>query len=385
MSIEYRFILPLDVLLLRGNQLFGDPGSYGESLVPPWPSVAAGAIRSRMLTDDKIDLVAYSRNEIVHPTLGTPENPGSFVLAGFYLARKKQELTEILTAPPADLVIQKREDASGVVQSMPPVQIRRLMPRSVGLPSSCRLPLLPVLSQDERSKSESGWWLTQAGWEAYLKGNVPKAEQLVHSSELWKFDDRVGIGMEISTRSAESGKLFTSRAVALNKDVGFLAGVMGALPPRTGLLRIGGDGRAASIEAVDVNLPEPDYDAISQARRCRVVLTSPGIFPGGWRLPGVDADLRVSLEGVRARFVSACVSRFETISGWDLAKGMPKPAQRVVPAGSVYWFDELDATPDALRKLVENGLWDESSEDGDQSADRSRRAEGFNRVAVAPW
>ena len=31
------FIEPLDVLVLRGNKLFGDPGSYGESLVPPWP------------------------------------------------------------------------------------------------------------------------------------------------------------------------------------------------------------------------------------------------------------------------------------------------------------------------------------------------------------
>ncbi|MDI9471105.1 MAG: type III-B CRISPR module-associated Cmr3 family protein, partial [Bacillota bacterium] len=187
MSIEYCFISPLDVLLLRGNQLFGDPGSYGESLIPPWPSVAAGAIRSRMLVDDQIDLAAFSRSEIMHPTLGTPRQPGSFVLAGFYLARKKQELTEILMAPPADLVFQKREDATAV-------EIRRFMPRSVDLPSSCTLPLLPVLPQDERSKSESGWWLTQAGWEAYLKGNLPKAEELVHSSELWKFDDRVGIG-----------------------------------------------------------------------------------------------------------------------------------------------------------------------------------------------
>ncbi len=35
------FIEPLDVLLLRGNKLFGDPGSHGEALIPPWPSVAA--------------------------------------------------------------------------------------------------------------------------------------------------------------------------------------------------------------------------------------------------------------------------------------------------------------------------------------------------------
>ena len=47
-----RFIEPLDVLFLRGNQLFGEPGSYGEALMPPWPSVAAGALRTRILADD---------------------------------------------------------------------------------------------------------------------------------------------------------------------------------------------------------------------------------------------------------------------------------------------------------------------------------------------
>ena len=49
------FIEPLDVLILRGNKLFADAGSHGEALMPPWPSVAAGALRSRMLIDAGID------------------------------------------------------------------------------------------------------------------------------------------------------------------------------------------------------------------------------------------------------------------------------------------------------------------------------------------
>ena len=40
------FIEPVDILFLRGNRLFGDAGSFGESLTPPWPSVVAGALRS---------------------------------------------------------------------------------------------------------------------------------------------------------------------------------------------------------------------------------------------------------------------------------------------------------------------------------------------------
>ncbi|MGD8175632.1 type III-B CRISPR module-associated Cmr3 family protein [Marinimicrobium sp. ARAG 43.8] len=376
-TVNYRFIEPLDVLFLRGNKLFGDPGSFGESLIPPWPSVAAGAIRSRMLVDDGVDLAAFSRNEKPHPTLGTPDKPGSFTLAGFYLARRQNGIAEILLPPPTDLVISKNDDGN--------VQVNRLQPTQVDLPSSFSLPLLPVLAQGAtRSKQVSGHWLTQAGWQAYLQGKTPDATHLVSSSELWKLDARVGIGMSTATRSVEEGKLFSAQAVALAEGVGFLAAVTGAAPSESGLLRFGGDGRAASIEKVNIQLPEPDYQAISKAGRCRIVLTSPGLFPDGWQLPGSHGhsnnDNRVTLPGgISGRLACAAVSRAEVLSGWDLANKKPKPAQRIAPTGSVYWMDELQATPEQLRKLVETGLW------GDLCEDAGRRSEGFNRIALAIW
>ncbi len=101
----YRFLEPLDVLFLRGNKLFGDPGSYGESLVPPWPSVAAGALRSRILADDGVDLAEFAQGTLTHPQLGTPDNPGDFAVTAFHLARRTEDQqVEVLIAPPADLV-----------------------------------------------------------------------------------------------------------------------------------------------------------------------------------------------------------------------------------------------------------------------------------------
>lgn len=376
MSIEYRFIEPLDVLFLRGNKLFGDPGSFGECLVPPWPSVAAGAIRSRMLVDDRVDLAAFADNKIEHESLGTPANPGSFTLTGFHLARRRGDTAEVLMPPPADLVVSR--DRSGSLE------VSALIPRATALASSFPLEQPPVLAQGaERSKPESGYWLTQQGWADYLQGSVPNAKQLVHSSELWVLDARVGIGMERATRRVEEGKLFTAQAVAFKPGTGFVAAVSGARPPADGLLRLGGDGRAAAITPISLSLPQPDCQKLLADRRCRIVLNSPGLFPQGWKLPGTDADQRVNLPGgISARLVSAAVPRAETLSGWDLAAQKPKPAQKVVPAGSVYWLDELEATPEALGKLVAKGLWDESCEDG---VDRARRAEGFNRISLAAW
>jgi hypothetical protein len=106
---EYCFLEPLDVLFLRGNKLFGDPGSFGEAIVPPWPSVAVGALRSRMLVDAKADL---SNPESWPEGLGTPEKPGSFGVMAFHLARRFADgRVECLIAPPADLVITRERHA----------------------------------------------------------------------------------------------------------------------------------------------------------------------------------------------------------------------------------------------------------------------------------
>ena len=285
-TLDSRFIVPLDMLFLRGNQLFGAPGSYGESLMPPWPSVAAGAIRSRILADAGIDLAAFGEGLQPHPELGTPTQPGSFVLQAFHVARQQGNKLEML------------------------------------------------LSE--------------------------------------------------GTRSAEDGKLFTNRAVALKKDVGFVAAVAGAQLPDGGLLRLGGDGRAASIGPADMAWPQPDYERIAREARCRIVLTSPGLFTQGWLPNGftaADSSYRFDLHGVQGRLVAASVARSEVVSGWNLAgnqgKGSPKPAQRIAPTGSVYWLDELHASPDALRKFAAAGLWGEPCEDV------RRRAEGFNRFSLA--
>lgn len=377
---QYRFIEPLDVLFLRGNQLFGAPGSYGEALMPPWPSVAAGAIRSRMLADDGVDLAAFGQGAVAHASLGTPQQPGPFVLHAFCLGRERGGKAEILVATPADLVVHQKGEGNAAQ-----AQAQALAPTALHPAMACSsvLPLLPVLAQPDRSKASSGWWLTQTGWRQYLAGQAPASSELVASSQLWSMDERVGVGLDTAIGSAEDGKLFTSRAVVLKQGIGFVAAVTGAPVPVSGLLRLGGDGRAASIRPAAIDWPEPDYQALAQRGRCRLVLTSPGLFAQGWLAHGMAPDgqggHRFELHGVRARLVAASVARSDVASGWDLARRQPKPAQRMAPTGSVYWLDGLEASADALRKLAAAGLWSDTCEDP------ARRAEGFNRLALAAW
>ena len=378
------FIEPLDVLFLRGNRLFGEPGSYGESLVPPWPSVAAGALRSALLAHKRIDPVAFGEGAVEDDELGTPDRPGSFRVAGFYLARRGDDgRVEALRPLPADLVVSRDDGGAVAIEALRPVSQH---PR---VASSCATAHLPVLPERERAKPDTGFWLTQAGWERYVRGELPARGHLVSAGDLWRLETRTGVGLDPAARRAADGQLFSVQAVSLGRrgqsgdfDVGFLLEVTGAAVPADIALRLGGDGRAAVARAVDVLQAAEDYDAIAAAGRCRLVMASPGIFDSGWLPPGVSTEggvLRFSLHGVSGRVVCAAVPRAEVVSGWDLARRRPKPACRVVPAGSVYWLDDIEATPDALRKLAGSGLWAAPGENP------TRQAEGFNRVTVAAW
>ena len=334
----YRFLQPLDVLFLRGNKLFGDPGSFGESLVPPWPSAAAGALRSRMLADEGVDPAAFATGDVRHSTLGTPAEPGPFRVTAFHVARVTPAgEIELLAEPPADLILSRDDKGALNLAALAP------SPLPAGLASSAPLPLLPVLGEPQRRKPAAGYWLSQQGWAAYLQGRLPAAADLVSTGELWQVDARVGVGLDPEQRRADDGKLFTPQAVAFRPESGFLIGVAGAEPPVAGAVRLGGDGRAAAVRPAACELPMPDLAAIASAGRCRVVLTSPGIFPNGWRPPGSEPDGRFALGGVRGRLVSAAVPRAQIVSGLaPTDRVVAKPSREITDGMRV---EVLEAEP----------------------------------------
>ncbi len=408
--VQIRFLEAFDILLFRGNRLFGEPGSFGESLMPPWPSQVAGALRSRLLVESKEDLNSFAAGRIRHRELGTPEEPGPFTLTLCSLARRFADgRTELLVPPPADVVIEaaKAEAVPAPNSSTGPrlnLAVNQLRPKIFdgappGWDCSYELSSLPVLPQDKRSKPSPGWWFTESGWKKYLAGrrSWDPAQDLIPVASLWQSETRVGVGLSRETRAAAEGRLFSNRAVAFRKqehgsrdgahfDVGLLVAYTGAAPGSLkdgALLRLGGDNRAAVVNEVkEYKLPSVDYGRLCDARRCRMILASPGIFTEGWLPEGCRKDgssIIFELHGVEARLVAAAVSRFQVVSGWDLARWLPKAACRAAAPGSVYWLEELKATSADLERLVRWGLWTQPE------APEPRRAEGFNRIWLAEW
>ena len=334
------FLEPLDVLYLRGNQHFGNPGAHGAALMPPWPSLAAGALRSRLMVEGE-----------------TLETLADFRLIHFGLAQRDGEHAAPLLPLPTDVLV--TADALNDARYAVPTAL------PAGIASSHILPRLPVFCLDKPTKPIGGLWLNANGIHAWLAGKPIGAAHLLRSNQLWQNDPRLGIALDAQTRSAAEGKIYTAEAVAMHKNIGFITVYTGAPDlPVNALIRLGGDGRGAVLRTPTFAFPEPDWTRIEKEGRFRLLLTTPGLFAAGWQPDGIPATL-----------VAASVQRADTISGWDLLTGKPKPAQRVAPAGSVYWFDKL-ADLALLKLLADNGL---------PLNDSARRAEGFNQCLIAPW
>ncbi len=399
---------PVDVFCGRGNKLFGEAGSFGGVAMPPWPSVFAGALRSKIMTDsgtDPRDLLLGKLTGNLARVLGKgistgktlPDGNQEFVVlpGDFRLVWVSLQMEgEVLTPIPSDMVLQEhgKEGPQFLRPSALPEGVRTSIPTTQ----------TPVFKSMGSSKLETGYWMGKGALRSYLKGETPRPEQLLPVSRVWTTEERVGIGMDPFARTVETGKLFTTEAVRLLHDITFLVGVQGAdeVLSAFGLSRLGGDGRGAIIRAAEPSDPryEVDLEEVARSGRFRLILSSPGLFPNGWLPFGVRPDsleLEWSLDGLKmsAKLVAAATRSFETVSGWDLAREQPKPAQRLVPAWSVYWFDEAcGSVKEILERILSGGLWETAKSLWDTGSDdhsailwRERRAEGFNNVLIGLW
>jgi CRISPR-associated protein Cmr3 len=115
-------------------------------------------------------------------------------------------------------------------------------------------------------------------------------------------------------------------------------------------------------------------------RRLRMILATPGIFLGGW-LPGwldkTTGEGTIPGTLAKVRLVSAVTGRWRPLSGWNYEIGRlgPKPLRRMVPAGSVYFFEIVDES-----SLDWESLWLQSVCDDPQD-----RNDGFGAALWGPY
>jgi len=383
--ITFSFIKPYDVFMPRGNSHFGvTSGDFGQIRMLPAPSLFAGAFRSMLAAKKPADLFEIEngrkpKSSAMAESLGSISEPGSFRVAMLALAKVENGKHFMFFPMPADLVVfgeRNKNKNSLVIAKIRP----EAKPAALNCPSP--LPLMPILKAPLQ-KPSGGLWLNEAGFKSYLEGNIPASSDLVSEKDFWIKEIRVGITLDGQTRSAADGMLYSAEVISFGENIGFIAGLQGVdeTLPEKGELRLGGDARAAHFTRIKFKVPETSIGRIKESKAFRLVLASPGIFAEGWLPDGVsrrESEFYLEKPGFSARLACATLNGNDIVSGWDMFAGKPKEAQRVVPAGSVYWFDKLEGDADALVSFIQNGLWG-------KTPDRQRVAEGFNQAFLASY
>ena len=385
-----------DPLIARDGRPFG-LGIRMKSLDWLYPSVLAGSLRTMLgnAQDSSFDDKMIESLKCISISGPLPCYEG-----------------KIYIPPPKDLLVKeenkKREQYAHAIR---PVDTGsdNWSGSNCDLPTGDLLPaMLPKRIDDEfkPAKTPSLWsmeimkkWLINAKGDGFI--SPPDPEKIAGSTDFLNLPQK-----EARTHVMIDPKLGTSKDSRLFETVGLDFSVKGQKDKIELVARIenedefadltskidsfntiGGERRLARWKAHETQegwaFPSELASDFVGKNKLRMVLATPAIFSDGW-LPGwlngwPDGDIPDYWpKGLKLKLVSACTDRWKPISGWCLERGKqgPKPIRRLVPAGSVYFFEVLNGDV----AVVAKNLWLRSVCD-----DKQDRRDGFGLALWGIW
>lgn len=334
---QWRF-QALDTLFFRESRpMNAIGGALLSSNFPPPARTIIGAIRTTLKQALNIDLKAS------HKDFGDSETLGKLEFNGPFLLKNGKRLF------PAPLVVLKagEEKTTEFTRLIPSTTLTQCDLGTVKLPNKKNKEL-------KGAKPLEKTWLTEEGFLAVLKGDTPKATDVVEAKDLFHAEERLGIGRDFATRTSAQGLLYSTEHVRPATDVSIGIHVQGLsdMPdiPEEGLLRLGAEGRMAHWKRTDgCKLPVLPSEIKKDSKKVMLVLLTHANFVKGW-LPDGFVETTVekqtvwegTLNGVKLRIICSVIGKPIREGGWDLANNKPRPVETFVPAGSCYFCEVLE-------------------------------------------
>lgn len=383
--MPYDFTLtPRDPLIARDSRPFGaDAGNRMRSLNWLYPSVLAGSLRT--LLGKRVGGFDPSKLKSIAVQGPFPLLNGEmfFPRPVDCVVRNQNGDRECFAARPADFMRGEGWDLDmpGLLPALLPEDVPEFKPAEV--PGFWSYVKLTEWLTNPDGKTFAA---PEKGDGSYGFLNLPEKEVRVHVqmdrvSGTGKNEDALFMttGLDLNRKCSAEPVRIALRVQSAGDYVEQLTG-LDCLHP------LGGERRLvhwkAGTEAKGWTRPESIRTALNTAKCVRMVLATPAIFECGWK-PGWLRETSSGLEGVppgtkvKLRLVDAIVERWQPLSGWSLEDGRvgPKPIRRMVPAGSVYFFEVAEGDASALADC-----WLQSVCDSDQD-----RLDGFGLALWGVW
>jgi len=378
---------PTDVLFFRDGRPM-DGASSGHGAAWPMPHVINAAFHAALHRADISGVHEHRRGRSSDREDQTRDKKfGGLVTAGPFPVNDQGQW---FFPRPADAQIKQSSVTS-------------LHPRIGSADPSSLQPKYPVVNGNAPTKIKPEPWLSQDGWNDYLKGeNNTDPKHFVEDWAISKAEHQIGIAIDPDTGTTVESKFYSASYLRLKPKwrMGVLAEAHDRVDSKPGEKRdlihrlldtekhliVGGQQRICTAEIQNgedgVPLPFPTGPEKISGTQVKWTLLTPAVFPvigehrGGWLPSWIDEDsrrvhlldgpgknkakrLRVK-EGatIGADFVAAVIPRAIPITGWALSTGDDhgaKSTHLAVPAGAVYYFEADDETE--ARKLADALNW----------------------------
>lgn len=380
----YLTLVPRDPIIARDSRPFGaGQGLRMKSLDWPYPSVLAGSLRS---------------------LLGKAESQGSPFSEELVNKLKRMKVAgplplvngELYFPTPKDLMMYKKEDGERVMKTLRPMGLQD------GMGCDLSNGLVPVeINENAKPEKSPSFWSssTMIRWLKEECVDVPPEQAIAEAGflDIPGKDERMHVCINPDSGTSEEGLLFMTVGLDMSSGINLAVRVETAdgweqkkLMTLDEFHPFGGERRLVHWKHVSsqawecpVEIREALRDARPNGKGVRLVLATPALFQHGWHpdwLKPINDKLEGCLPGssVTLRLVSACVERWKPISGWSLEKGKvgPKALRRLVPAGSIYFFEVVEGdTGDLAEKY-----WLQPVSDEEQD-----RRDGFGLALWGVW
>jgi CRISPR-associated protein Cmr3 len=287
-------------------------------------------------------------HEFDHDVLNTPNDPTHKLhVKGIYLYDDS-----IIFPIPLDVVIAS-EDA----------EHRAYLLQRTPLNFYSNYPFQQILAPTDSTaiyRSAEGKYIRRKELEKYLSGNLKSDEKGKYinyiSKQIAETETKVGIAIDPRTKKAEESRLYRIGMKRLDEDVKFLIHFVGLdNMEKTGILRLGGEGKVAVYEQEDVSTEIKAPEFSEESGLFKLYFATPAYFANGW-LPGWinRKTMKGEYKGVELELITAAVGKYLSLGGFDMKKRYPKPMRRFVGAGSVYYFKTDPRNVDKIIELFHN-------------------------------
>lgn len=383
-------VVPHDPLIARDGRPFGArQGNRMRGLPWPLPSVVAGSFRTTFVkANPEVDFAGETPKQLMRIAVA-----GAFPVHG----------NTLYLPAPSDCVAKPGDDGKSIEA------VHATVPDET-LSGGCDLPddglkpvILPEKDDDEKEIADfkpaeiPTWWPVD-NYITWLLDNKVQFDGTFLKSPIQETRDHVKIDPELG--AAEEGLIFSTTGLNITHLPRFDAGNDSPFEERFREVSLsvrvndseseltlnndvnhwhplGGERRLVHWRKASVDIPgwfcpEEIRKALRTTKRVRMILASPAIFKNGWR-PDLENG---PLKDCGLTLVGASVGRWKAVSGWSLAPPRgPKPIRRMVPTGSVYFFEVEEGTAETLAER-----WLESVSDNEQE-----QRDGFGLAIWGTW